>query len=133
MNKFENFIKNQIVPTLPQVLPSWGKQSDNTGEKVMSKSEHTPGPWVATSDNNTYPGYLIRSDSKPGYIAEIRAFTTQDEVDANKSLIAAAPELYEALCKTRRTIQALIDDGYMGYVDLRSSIDAALAKAEGKA
>src|SRR5690606_41788925 len=35
-------------------------------------------------------------------------------------LIAAAPELLEALCKTRRTIQALIDDGHMGYVDLRS-------------
>src|SRR5690606_39315988 len=46
MTKFENFIKIQVVPTLPQVLPSWGKQSDNTGEKEMSKSKHTPGPWL---------------------------------------------------------------------------------------
>ena len=38
MNKFENFIKNQIVPTLPQVLPSWGKQSEQEAVKMVNEN-----------------------------------------------------------------------------------------------
>lgn len=38
MTKFENFIKNQIVPTLPQVLPSWGKQSEQETANMVNEN-----------------------------------------------------------------------------------------------
>src|SRR5690554_3674048 len=38
MKKFENFIKSQIVPTLPQVLPSWGKQSEQESVKMVNEN-----------------------------------------------------------------------------------------------
>lgn len=38
MKKFENFIKSQIVPTLPQVLPSWGKQSEQETANMVNEN-----------------------------------------------------------------------------------------------
>ena len=53
--------------------------------------------------------------------------------EANAHLFAAAPEMYEALEEARCTIQALVDEGYTGYVHQRCRIDKALAKAQGEA
>ena len=93
----------------------------------MSKFKGTPGPWGVRESS--------LSVSVVGQNGEV-VFHESDKripgVMDDARLIAAAPELLEALCKTRRTIQALIDDGHMGYVDLRSSIDAAIAKALGE-
>src|SRR5690606_42135802 len=95
MAKFENFIKSQIVPTLPQVLPSWGKQSDNTGEKVMSKSKHTPGPRGCVQ--RSHGTMLVRSEASGvnGYSAEIY-LSRPSEREANAHLIAAAAEVRDA-------------------------------------
>lgn len=58
----------------------------------------TPGPWFnAGSTNNIFPGFFIRSKHKAGYLAEVRAFTGQAEVEANARLIASAPDLLNAL------------------------------------
>ena len=51
---------------------------------------------------------------------------------ANAHLIAAAPELYEALEEALETMQALIDEGYMAYIHQRERIEYAMAKARGE-
>jgi len=91
----------------------------------MSKFKGTPGPWLLSKyeDGGVQVADIFDSNGE--------CKTACLNID-DARLIAAAPELLEALCKTRRTIQALIDDGHMGYVDLRSSIDAAIAKALGE-
>ena len=50
-------------------------------------SEHTPGPWTATACDDFY-----RIQSQDAYVADVFNYR-----EANARLIAAAPELYEAL------------------------------------
>ena len=64
-------------------------------------SRHTPGPWVIARMSHSQI-YVTqpqdRPDRTPGYYAEVRRFTpNHDEVEANARLIAAAPDLLEAL------------------------------------
>lgn len=62
-------------------------------------NNHTPGPWIAC-DNN---GYSIWRVTSPEYRAESASRTVAEvvgdsaETEANARLIAAAPEMYEAL------------------------------------
>lgn len=93
-------------------------------------TQHTPGPWVA------YPTGLARS-GLPEYqihwsdIGECVAETVHG--DENARLIAAAPELLEALISARKL--------WGDYLPARSSaamrsirlVDAAIAKATGVA
>ena len=92
-------------------------------------SAWTPGPWFRCGPEN---------DSKSGWFVEVapkRAISvegrTAAEAEANAHLIAAAPDLYEALLEARKTVQCLVDEGYAGYAGQRARIDAALAKARG--
>lgn len=97
---------------------------------MKNEAKWTPGPWEYQEG-----GSRILDSGKGSsqvLVAIIAKKNRKDEGRHNARLIAAAPELYDELCKARHTIQALIDDGYMGYVDFRSSIDAALAKARGE-
>lgn len=117
---------------------------------MSNDAKWTPGPWVAMNGSRDIFGPL-GGDSGDGWaaddtdgwmVAEVGSYPTLCEGQltelgeecrrANAHLIAAAPELYSELCKARHAIQALISEGYMGYVDLRSSIDAVLAKARGE-
>ncbi len=80
-------------------------------------NSHTPGPWIINDRVKTIgyrPTYITDSDNMP--ICGVRG-----EYDA--LLIAAAPELLEALKKVR----SLIDDDEIN-VDF---IDKAINKAEG--
>lgn len=54
------------------------------------------------------------------------------EHKANAHLIAAAPELYEALAEARSVIDVLVKDGFLGYAEQRGAADAALARARGE-
>ena len=103
----------------------------------MSDIKHTPGPWTVTSEisdavaysprvadireNGPYRGGICRLQS-----AEHIGGITGDEVLANAALIAAAPELLEALkwlrtCEERGDLEEAI-----------AAADAAIAKAEGR-
>lgn len=70
--------------------------------KGLQVNGHTPGPWTADSDN-----YI---DSKNGVIAKVEIWRKAErasdaqETAANARLIAAAPELLEAL----RGVEALV-------------------------
>ena len=95
----------------------------------MSDTKWTPGPWKPHATGlarSGKPEHEIHWSDDGECIAEI----VHGEPEAN--LIAAAPDLYEELEGARGTIQALIDEGYTGYIEHRGRIDAALAKARGE-
>lgn len=102
----------------------------------MSEMKHTPGPWKFDPAYATYGRY---SRGEPAVIETPRGDIIidqgvgrgHDEAKANARLIAAAPELYEAL-------KAIFpDDGHNesdGCEDHRACLfaRAALAKVEGR-
>lgn len=61
----------------------------------MNENKHTPGPWNAKEDSERF--ISIQSSGVP--IAEIclPVLVSTEEINANARLIAAAPELLEAL------------------------------------
>lgn len=72
-------------------------------------SNHTPGPWT-TGHGNTY---VIRQDKLNGRrVAELmsRDAAAYDEAFANAKLIAAAPELLEALRCVLRVADRATDE-----------------------
>jgi len=107
------------------------------GGEGMKKPNHTPGPWKAD-------GYMVRQDGSSGsrMIADIcytgphhtpeseypRSCRIVDE--ANARLIAAAPEMLEAL---EAADQSLADDGYFTDDHARQIVLRAITKAKGKA
>jgi hypothetical protein len=90
---------------------------------MNAEPKFTPGPW-SYQRNHNMPRY--------GCIIAVNGKTICDarfaEGAKSAHLIAAAPELYEAL----RSIP--VDNAHQSdWDDWRASVDAALAKAEGKA
>ena len=89
-------------------------------------SKHTPGPWAQWADTNIiirlHSGKPLSEDLR---ICEVATNTWQDQGRYNARLIAAAPELLEAL-KLAQQIIGHPDDAHSKL------IDAAIAKAEGK-
>jgi hypothetical protein len=93
------------------------------------KTQHTPGPWVASHD---VAGIVIepgRSHYLP-YVAvlESRGGGSEEERWANARLIAAAPELLDALKEAREVLAVAL--AWPGSEPIRQKINAALAKAE---
>jgi hypothetical protein len=105
---------------------------------------HTPGPWkvgegepfvYALNEGGTNRFFL---SVQAGWITEGRRNraddqrTSQEECQANANLIAAAPELLEAL----KPILYESSNGFLGFHNLNEEnarrIKAAIAKAEGK-
>lgn len=115
----------------------------------MSEQKHTPGPWMST-DRTVYA--LMHDGWKRGveqfknrFYASVQydRECSEQEAVANARLIAAAPELLEALAKTRAVLhacQAVIhlaggfDIAYVsGAQAAMKQADAAIAKATGAA
>lgn len=88
-------------------------------------SKRTPGPW--------------RYDKEPGYCSELIAshgetvaMFYEDPSEADARLIAAAPDLLEALRVMRDADEDCKRDGLRTLpAQARAMIDAAIAKAEG--
>ncbi|MDT3468959.1 hypothetical protein [Stenotrophomonas maltophilia] len=57
-------------------------------------SKHTPGPWAYQEDSDAYT-HIVRGPNNR-FICQL-AQVTSAEIEANARLIAAAPELLEAL------------------------------------
>jgi hypothetical protein len=116
-------------------------------------SGHTPGPWRVSKEgewgpgrderklevcllpHNTYDALEIwcRSDEPDFHWSE----PTLDEFDANARLIAAAPELLEALAALYADYKQLADSGDAGNwrledTDAGKQALAAIAKATGQ-
>lgn len=98
----------------------------------MTKQKHTPGPWIATTNrypDGQYNGRPYVYSSKHGHIAE--AFMVEAG-EANARLIAAAPELLQAL---RYMVETACPESERGslpnsIVNGLSLCEAAIAKAE---
>ena len=106
----------------------------------MSDTKFTPGPWDWNEDkwNGGWSG-LFAEDDTPVLVPQSRNdgddgaawFATVDEADeeglndADRALIAAAPELYEALTRCK------FDSLNMTFADLEFC-EAAMAKARGE-
>ncbi len=95
-------------------------------------SDHTPGPWVAVARTNAYID--IEAPSQHGYSARNVASTSLTNHVANARLIAAAPDLLEALQSAERAMSnrdfALMT--LCGDRSVRMMIRAAIEKAEGR-
>jgi len=94
--------------------------------------KHTPGPWIQCDTNRIYgPSYAatVWGPKGPGYglIADCRhcGLTTDDRV-ANAKLIAAAPELLEALEEMVKHCNLFPEAEY------RKNAIAAITKAKGE-
>lgn len=95
-------------------------------------SKHTPGPWYLEDAGESDRGKLVSIDSSPlRIIARPDWHGNHEEYMANARLIAAAPELLEALklCDQRmKELQELTD---YPFAWPRLAAREAIAKAEG--
>jgi len=93
------------------------------------KEKFTPGPWkIIITPCDLYSEWCIATERDSGIIATSRAFPPRFEGEANANLIAAAPDLYEALGEMR----SLSEYATPQEADrVRLLADAALAKARG--
>lgn len=110
---------------------------------MMEERKYTPAPWSVSygegSHGSSFGGYW-QIDAESDAVAcnqFCMAGARNDSVSkANAHLIAAAPEMYEALKVTRGNVASLgpagmLADVYSNYTEWLAVIDAALAKAEG--
>lgn len=90
--------------------------------------EHSPSPWTALET-----GLIL--DANGAVVVPDVYGDEQEDKEANAALIAAAPELLEALRAIRTTSEIEIDDGELALcalAEIRARTMAAIAKAEGK-
>ena len=102
-------------------------------------TQHTPGPWKLAEKvegkGATPNQRRIRSDApnagtEYGAICQVEGFTEGTESGANAHLIAAAPDLLEALVMVRDADEDCKRDGLQTIPSMaRHRIDAAIAKA----
>ena len=93
----------------------------------MSANKHTPGPWEAVGNLVRSPMVQPQGLSKGVQIAECRDayfLSHTEESKANAHLIAAAPELLEALSKLLNEVDGLIGES-AGVVGLHLNGDIA--------
>lgn len=106
------------------------------------EAKHTKGPWQFTEHGNiAAPSRSFGSQGGIGQfvIATMQPAMTESEQEANALLIAASPELLEALHEAAFMARAwgamckknngAYPDGYGAAIE---RIDAAIAKAEGR-
>jgi hypothetical protein len=111
------------------------------------EAKHTPGPWIQVfrADNKTMQRYIVNETGVTGfpvYIATVESETDHPrnsyrapglEAEANARLLAAAPELLEALehmvavSNWATTIQSEEQ-----YDEMIASAEAAIRKAKGE-
>jgi hypothetical protein len=98
-------------------------------------TQHTKGPWRVQRQNpSPTTGEWMISGAKPGYLAEVRDCGSGD-VQANARLIAAAPDLLEALQNLfdADMEHVLMGDGKDDQIEAIAKARAAIAKATGAA
>jgi hypothetical protein len=66
----------------------------------MQKSKHTAGPWIYDNTFTRFNGEIVRTaeDERPNIVCVVLKYRhTEEQRNANANLIAAAPDMYEAL------------------------------------
>ncbi len=107
---------------------------------------HTPGPWTVVNESSggprgdvSFSHQLIAGDLWLAAIAsgdyeKPQVEQERERIEANLALIAAAPDLLEALRTTAGNIRSLGPAGALPepYREWLRVVDEAIAKAEGK-
>lgn len=94
-------------------------------EEKMDKPKHTPGPWMIAESNRAVYTEAPLSKQRT-YIAEL---ITNGDDNKNIALIAAAPEMLEALTAVAMTDG--VRDLKVNGRSIQDMVDAAIAKAKG--
>lgn len=104
----------------------------------MSAAKHTPGPWL-TDRNNVHTGQIAIVHHCTGNdwveIWSDKWFKTgmcESEQEANARLIAAAPNLLEALQAIVSSLSDQDDEGLIEHAQPMIDARAAIAKATGE-
>jgi hypothetical protein len=87
-------------------------------------SKHTPGPWQVEKESGSHSITNRSFEGDEWCIAEV--YKETDMAMANANLIAAAPDLLEALIDVRRALEMANFTGELAVVD------AAIARAKGE-
>ena len=104
---------------------------------MSNQPKHTPGPWTIHKQNAYHISYVVRGGKKENQIAQ--CFNWQDKgfdvnSEANAQLIAAAPELLEALDGLTLVIGLTpILGNKEALQEAMNAARDAIAKAEGRA
>lgn len=95
-------------------------------------NKHTPGPWVAERDTarNAYAWKVTGAKGVVEDIARLALVDSVSQIEANATLIAAAPAMYGALLRYAQAIKAECYDEDL-LVDIYHDVRDALAQAEG--
>ena len=101
---------------------------------MNNKTQFTQGPWVAERDTarNAYAWKVTGAKGVVEDIARLALVDSVSQIEANATLIAAAPAMYEAL---REIVEALGSGEVIDYSsagDWYTEACAALAQAEGR-
>ena len=99
----------------------------------MSEFKHTPGPWTATYDSQLQALIEIYNtdDRIIAVLPDRGTIEAMPEIEANANLIAAAPEMYEALeCACDKYCIGYAGDNLVKCEDC--VIQNALRKARGE-
>lgn len=113
-----------------------GKMCKVCAESYLGNGEakHTPGPWEIEGTKIVSYARLGKDDA-PETVIDCRGAMSGENVQADKRLIAAAPELLKAL-KAVKEAYNLKDDALSFQETMDSVMDfvnVAIAKAEGRA
>lgn len=108
----------------------------------MSDTKHTPGPWKAYRHQFGIGVLSTAVGADVAHCHGLDSLRADDEVLANAQLIAAAPELLDALiCAVHSLAAALLvghdeglldDEGASDENEIVNQCRAAIAKAEGR-
>ena len=97
--------------------------------------KHTPGPWHLGQDRNYEAALVAENGETVARAAWTGGSGCELEIDkaADARLIAAAPELLEALEAARDTLKAhQMDYADSGYLTAIEDAEAAIARARGE-
>lgn len=114
----------------------------------MSETKFTPGPWLtdqtlvytltpvraADGTQEFYRGQPVVENAWTAHVTRNKHNIEWAELVANTHLIAAAPDLYEALYKADWLLRAICGPGgnYPDEREIMAKVRAALAKARGE-
>lgn len=92
-------------------------------------TQHIPGPWAVVNDGDDKEDPILHIVAEDGVVIAtgLEFGLNYERCQANARLIAAAPDLLEAL---QTLIDALPEDGEWGhFLDIKQAARAALRKA----
>ena len=98
--------------------------------KQIAMDEHTAGPWNAPLLNGETTGLVWAGEPYGGVIASVHQLAKKDfgTTTANALLIAAAPEMLEAL---EWILNEDWNDGPGSWTHVRERIESVIAKTQG--